>query len=130
MAESVFIAGMFVKYGRAYAQICRHLGLSQEAAECEASIHAMENAVLDAGWDGAWFRRAYDAFGKPVGSRQCDEGQIFIEPQGMCVMAGIGKETGQAAQALKSVEERLDTKYGIVLLQPAYTGYRDRTSVV
>lgn len=124
VAESVFIAGMFVKYGRAYAQICRHLGLFQEAAECEAAIHAMENAVLDAGWDGAWFRRAYDAFGKPVGSRQCDEGQIFIEPQGMCVMAGIGKETGQAAQALKSVEERLDTKYGIVLLQPAYTGYR------
>ena len=28
-------------------------------------------------------------------------------------MAGIGKETGQAAQALKSVEERLDTKYGV-----------------
>mgnify|MGYP003170134487 FL=1 len=60
----------------------------------------------------------------PVGSKECDEGQIFIEPQGMCVMAGIGKETGQAAQALKSVEERLDTKYGVMLLQPAYTTYR------
>jgi cellobiose phosphorylase len=83
----------------------------------------MEKTVLDAGWDGAWFRRAYDAFGHVVGGKECEEGQIFIEPQGMCVMAGIGKATGEAAAALRSVEERLDTQYGIVLLQPAYTRY-------
>ena len=123
VAESVFIAGMFVKYGRAWADICRHLGLNGEAAEAEAAVAAMEKAVLSAGWDGAWFRRAYDAFGKVVGGRECEEGQIFIEPQGMCVMAGIGRETGEAALALRSVEERLDTRYGIVLLQPAYTRY-------
>jgi len=123
VAESVFIAGMFVKYGRAYTEICRHLGLTEEAEDGLRSIAAVEAAVLDAGWDGAWFRRAYDAFGQVVGGKECEEGQIFIEPQGMCVMAGIGKETGQAAAALKSVEERLDTKYGIVLLQPAYTRY-------
>ena len=124
VAESVFIAGMFVKYGREYADLCGHRGLPDEAADARAAIAQVEQAALTAGWDGAWFRRAYDAFGKPVGSKECDEGQIFIEPQGMCVMAGIGKETGQAEQALKSVEERLDTKYGVVLLQPAYTTYR------
>ena len=124
VAESVFIAGMFVKYGRAYAELCRHQGLESEAAACLTAVEAMEKTVLDAGWDGEWFRRAYDAFGQPVGSRECDEGQIFIEPQGMCVMAGIGRESGQAALALKSVEQRLDTKYGIVLHQPAYTSYR------
>ncbi len=123
VAESVFIAGMFVKYGRAYADICRHIGLLEEAAECDGYIAEMEKTVLDAGWDGEWFRRAYDAFGAPVGSRECEEGQIFIEPQGMCVMAGIGKETGEAEKAMRSVKERLDTKYGIVLLQPAYSRY-------
>ena len=123
VAESVFIGGMFVKYGGAYAELCRHLGLSEEANRVEAAVRDMEQTVLTAGWDGAWFRRAYDAYGAPVGSRECREGQIYIEPQGMCVMAGIGKATGQAAQALKSVEERLDTQYGIVLLQPAYEEY-------
>ena len=78
MAESVFIAGMFVKYGRAWADICRHLGLDAEADDAESAITAMEQAVLDAGWDGEWFRRAYDAFGAPVGSRICEEGRIFI----------------------------------------------------
>ena len=124
VAESVFIGGMFVKYGKAYVRICRHLGLEQEATEAEKAIANVEAAVLDAGWDGAWFRRAFDAYGHVVGGKECEEGQIFIEPQGMCVMAGIGKETGEAAAALKSVEERLDTEYGIVLLQPAYTKYR------
>ena len=124
VAESVFIAGMFVKYGHEYAELCDHLNLADEAAAARKSIDAVEQATLTAGWDGAWFRRAYDAFGKPVGSKECTEGQIFIEPQGMCVMAGIGKESGQAAQALKSVEERLDTKYGVVLHQPAYTSYQ------
>ncbi len=123
VAESVFIGGMFVKYGRSWADILRHVGLDSEADEALEAVGAVEKAVLDAGWDGEWFRRAYDAFGHVVGGRECEEGQIFIEPQGMCVMAGIGVKSGEAARALKSVEERLDTKYGIVLLNPAYTRY-------
>ena len=122
-AESVFIAGMFVLYGRRYAELCLRRGLAEEAEACRKAVEAMEKTVLSAGWDGAWFRRAYDASGAPVGSRECREGQIYIEPQGMCVMAGIGTDSGQAAQALKSVEERLDTRFGIVLHQPPYTRY-------
>ena len=124
VAESIFIAGMFCKYGPAWAEILKRLGLTEEAEKAEKAVSDMEKTVLDAGWDGEWFLRAYDANGDKVGSHVCDEGQIFIEPQGMCVMAGIGKETGEAAKALRSVEARLETKYGVVLNQPAYTGYR------
>ena len=123
VAESVFIAGMYVKYGRDYAQICRHAGLTKEAADADAQVEQMIQAVLKSGWDGEWFLRAYDAAGKKVGSHECEEGQIFIEPQGFCVMAGIGVKEGLAEKALESVKNRLDTKYGIVLLQPAYTYY-------
>ena len=123
VAESVFIAGMFVLYGREYAEICRHQGLEEEALAVEEEVRKMEETVLDAGWDGEWFVRAYDAFSNPVGSHVCEEGQIFIEPQGMCVMAGIGLENGHAATALKSVEKHLETEFGIVLNQPAYTRY-------
>ena len=123
VAESVFIAGMFVKYGREYADICRHLGLKDEAEKVLASVEEMINSIKAAGWDGDWFIRAYDAKSNPVGSHVNEEGQIYIEPQGMCVMAGVGLDDGKAIKALKSVEERLDTEYGIVLLQPAYTRY-------
>ena len=123
VAESVFIAGMFVKYGLEYADICKHIGLDQEAEEVIAQVEQMRAAILDAGWDGEWFVRAYDAYSNPVGSKVCEEGQIYIEPQGMCVMAGVGIETGQAAKALESVEKRLETEFGIVLNQPAYQRY-------
>ncbi|MCD8013596.1 MAG: glycosyl transferase [Lachnospiraceae bacterium] len=123
VAESVFIAGMFVKYGREYAELCRRLGKDELAASAEKEVQAMNDVVLDAGWDGEWFVRAYDANSQKVGSRECEEGQIYIEPQGFCVMAGIGLDGGHAIKALDSVKERLDTKYGIMLLQPAYTRY-------
>ena len=123
VAESVFIAGMFVKYGGEYADICAWEGLSQEARAVRAQVDEMTAAILGPGWDGAWFRRAYDANGRPVGSAECAEGKIYIEPQGMCVMAGVGLSDGRALQALESVRRHLDTEYGILLLQPAYTQY-------
>ena len=123
VAESVFIAGMYVKYGNEYATICEKRGLADEAKAVQAKVADMYQAVTTAGWDGAWFVRAYDAEAKPVGSKVCEEGQIFIEPQGMCVMAGIGVDEKLAEKALDSVKEKLDTKYGIVLLQPAYQRY-------
>ena len=123
VAESVFIAGMFVKYGKEFAEISRHIGDTAAAERAEKEVDQMYQAVLDAGWDGEWFLRAYDAESQKVGSKECKEGQIFIEPQGFCVMAGIGVKEGLAEKALDSVKERLDTKYGIMILQPAYTQY-------
>ena len=122
-AESVFIAGMFVKYGKDYAAICRHRGLEEEAKEAEKQIEKMEQTVLDAGWDGEWYLRAYDHYKHKVGSKECEEGKIFIEPQGFCVIAEIGLKDGYCLKAMESVEKHLDTKYGIVLLQPCYTKY-------
>ena len=54
--------------------------------------------MLEHGWDGEWFLRAYDFFGNKVGSKENKEAQIFIEPQGFCVMAGIGVEGGPGAR--------------------------------
>ena len=123
VAESVFIAAMFVKYGKEYAGLCDALHLPEEASDVRKAVKDMDEAVQTAGWDGRWFVRAYDAYSRPVGSHVNDEGQIYIEPQGMCVMAGIGLDNGKAEEALQSVKERLDTRYGIVLLTPAYTSY-------
>ena len=123
VAESVFIAAMLVKYGREFEELCRRTGHDELAAEAEKSVKEMYQAVLESGWDGEWFVRAYDAQSTKVGSKECEEGKIFIEPQGFCVMAGIGKEEGLAEKALDSVQKYLETKYGIMILQPAYTRY-------
>ncbi len=123
IAESIFIAGMFVGAADDYAEIFASLDDAQEAAYALAQKEKITQAVEKHGWDGQWFLRAYDASGDKVGSDDCQEGKIFIEPQGMCVMAGIGKDNGMAQKALDSVREHLLFEHGVVLNWPAYKQY-------
>lgn len=122
-AESVMIAGLFVVYGKEYAQLCRRLGRGEDADKAMVHVEKMVDAIKKHGWDGEWYLRAYDFFGNKVGSKENEEGKIFIESQGWCAMAGIGKEEGMVKKALDSVKERLDCEYGIVLNNPAFTRY-------
>lgn len=123
VAESVFIAGLFVLAANEMAEVADHQGLAQEVSDYRAAAKKMEATVFEHGWDGQWFRRAYDDFGHVVGSKENAEGQIFIEPQGICILAGLGVAGGQAVQALDAVAERLATPHGIILQQPAFSQY-------
>jgi len=123
IAESLFIAAQFVLASNELAGVARLRGDGDEAASLEAAACRMVVAVEDHGWDGEWFLRAYDSLGGVVGSHLNAEGQIFAEPQGMSVMAGIGISDGKAAAALVSVRDRLATEHGIMLVQPPFTRY-------
>ena len=122
-AESVMIAGMFCFIGPEYVKMCRIKGDNAEADKAQAEIDKMAKATLEYGYDGEWFLRAYDDLGRKVGSHENEEGKIFIEPQGFCVMAGIGKEQGADIKTLESVDKYLNSKHGLVLNNPAFTHY-------
>lgn len=144
VAESVLIAGLFVLACKEMIGLAQHYVKSQKP-NVDATFDLrpstfysdvaseMEQTVWSAGWDGEWFRRAYDDFGHVLGSQENTEGQIFIEPQGICVMAGLGVDatprpfgqsgSGNAIKALDSVREHLATPHGIVLQQPAFSQY-------
>ena len=122
-AESIFIAGLFLIAANEMTEIAKHIQRWPDMKNFQDAAKKIEQAMWVAGWDGEWFRRAYDDFGQPIGSSECEEGQIFIEPQGLCIMAGLGIEDGRAKLALDSVAERLATPHGILLQQPAYSRY-------
>jgi cellobiose phosphorylase len=123
VAESVFIGGMFVLAAKELADIAERRGLSSDASSYREAADVMDQTVRTHGWDGEWFIRAYDDSGAKVGSRECTEGKIFIEPQGFCILAGIGLQDGLAQKALDSVKKILATPHGIMLQQPAYSTY-------
>jgi cellobiose phosphorylase len=123
-AESVMIAGLFLYAAREMVALHTHLGRPDDAARLQAAYDDMLAVVESQAWDGAWYTRAFDAAGDPVGSHVNDEGQIYIESQGWCVLGGAGRDNGRARQALDAVQQRLATSNGIVLQQPAYTRYR------
>ena len=122
-AESVFIAGMFVLYGKEFARILENIGKKKDAERVLAEVKQVEEATIKYGWDGEWFVRAYDAFSNKVGSHECEDGQIFVEPQGFCTMARIGEDLGYGKKALDSVEKILTNDYGVEILHPCYKEY-------
>lgn len=123
VAESVMIAGMFTYIGDLYARLMERMGNNEEAKRADIEVAKMREVIMRDGWDGKWFVRAYDDFGRKIGSEECEEGKIFIESQGFCIMGGCGINDGKAIMALDSCEERLGTKYGMVLNNPAFTKY-------
>ena len=122
-AESLMIAGLFVVCGRDYVELCRQIGMTGEADRAQKAVDEMVEAVKKDGWDGDWYLRAYDFYGRKVGSKENEEAQIFIESQGWCAMAGIGLEEGMVEKSLNSVKERLDCEHGIVLNNPPFSKY-------
>jgi cellobiose phosphorylase len=133
VAESVFIAGLFVLAAKEMASLSEKYEAKSKKQDHNFLLlpshfylekaAEMESIIWEAGWDGDWFRRAYDDFSHVLGSKENDEGSIFIEPQGICVMADLGLEDGRAEKALNSVNEHLATTHGIVLQQPAFSKY-------
>ena len=123
-AESLMIAGLFVAEGRDFAELLERIGDDPSYIdEVKTAVAAMETAVKKDGWDGEWFLRAYDYYGRKIGSNECEEGKVFIESQGWCTMARIGAEEGLCDKALDSAKKYLECEYGLVLNNPAYTKY-------
>ena len=123
VAESIVIAALFIMAAKELAQISAHQGMTDESDRLDTLAGNMAETIKRHGWDGDWFLRAYDHFGNAVGSKTCEEGKIFIEPQGLCTMAGVGLSEGLAHSALEAVHQYLATDHGILLLQPAYSQY-------
>ncbi len=126
VAESVVIAALFIMAADEMVAINQHLGLDENATYYHNLAQGMAEVIQKHGWDGDWFLRAYDHFGNKIGSQECKDGKIFIEPQGLCAMAGVGLKNGLAAKALEAVNDNLATKHGIVLLEPPYHDYHLR----
>ena len=123
VAESVMIAGLFCRACNNMADLLMKLGNKGQAEGYIQQAEEMKKKVYAYGWDGEWFLRAYDAYGIKLGSKDNEEGKIFIESQGWCVLGGIGMENGYAEKALNSVRKHLATPNGIILQQPAFQKY-------
>ncbi|HVU23500.1 MAG TPA: glycosyl transferase [Opitutus sp.] len=124
IAESVMIAGLFLYATRDLSALYRFLGRDSEAKRVDGHYATMLDTVETQAWDGAWYTRAFDSFGKPVGSKTCEEGRIYIESQAWCVLGGAGRTNGRAKKALQAVEKYLyKPGLGCALQYPPYSTY-------
>ncbi|NDV63195.1 glycosyl transferase [Puniceicoccales bacterium CK1056] len=123
VAESLMIAGLFLKATRELESLYQKMGDKDRADSVNSAHSKMLQTVEDKGWDGDWYLRAFDANGQPVGSAKNTHGKIYIESQGWLLLGGAGKDNGRARKALDSVHEHLSTDHGCVILDPPYAEY-------
>ncbi|MFQ3579441.1 MAG: hypothetical protein SNJ71_04780, partial [Bacteroidales bacterium] len=117
--ETVFVAFQLRYALKTYAEICDLKRLPWEVEWAKEQIRILDEKIEKHAWDGEWFVRAYNEKGEVYGSKQNEEGRIWLNPQTWAVYSGYA--TGERAeQVLNMVEKHLATEYGIMLVDPPY----------
>ncbi len=117
--ETVFVA-MQLRYGlNEYIDIADLLDKSDEADWAREKLATLDAALEEHAWDGEWYLRAYRYDGLKFGSKENDEGSIFMNPQSWAVLSGLA--TGErATQVMDSLHKHLATDYGVMVCTPPY----------
>ena len=121
--ESVWLAWFLIRTLRAFAKIADARGDDAEAAHMRYWSDRYTEAAEQAGWDGAWYRRAYYDNGNPIGSAQNDECRIDSIAQSWSVISGAAPMERQR-MAMRAFNEQLvrqDARL-IELLTPPFGG--------
>jgi len=104
------------------ADIAEASGRLVPCGELRAWAQELKTAVNMHGWDGGWYLYAITDDGDPVGSNRNAEGKIHLNVQTWALFTGVA-EGARAASLLQVIDKTLTTRYGPVLMHPAYTGY-------
>lgn len=104
--ESVWL-GFFIEHIlQQILPICSERGDTARLAQYSAYRQRLTEALNGAGWDGAWYRRAYYDNGQPIGSATSDECQIDALAQAWAVISGVAP-ADRAELAIQAVEDHL-----------------------
>jgi len=117
--ETVFVA-LQLRYAYVtYIEICEMLGKADEVAWAKAGLEKLDKAIEDHAWDGEWYMRAYRHDGVKFGSKENEEGSIYLNPQTWSILSGHAQGE-RAIKVMDKVHEELVTDYGVMLCSPPY----------
>jgi cellobiose phosphorylase len=111
-----FLAGLLADF----ASVLERAGERPLAGSYLQQRDALMRALNEHAWDGEWFRCATLDSGEWIGSRDNDEGRIFLNMQTWAILNGATNAERQEV-AWDSVRKHLLSESGPLLLAPAYT---------
>ena len=120
--ESVWTAMLFHKALQDLIDLTKQLQKHDEMEKFHLLANEMKKTINETAWDGEWYIRAFTDSGDLVGSRTCNEGQIFLNTQTWAIISGVAPKE-RAIKIMDIVYSRLRTKYGILLFDPPYSHY-------
>jgi N,N'-diacetylchitobiose phosphorylase len=117
--ESLFVAFQ-VRLGlTVYAGIAERLGLREEVAWALGQRDTLDARIQACAWDGDWFIWAIGEDGTVYGTRESEEGNIYLNTQLWAVISGAATPD-QATRCMEAVRQRLATPYGLMLCAPPF----------
>ncbi|MBN1953053.1 MAG: hypothetical protein JW801_17745 [Bacteroidales bacterium] len=117
--ETVFVS-MQLRYGlKTYIGICEMLGKPEEVRWASKELAGLDENIERHAWDGEWYLRAYRHDGLKFGSKENEEGSIYLNPQSWSILSGHARGE-RIAQVLEQVDKYLATDYGVALCDPPY----------
>ena len=122
MGVSVMIACQFVLGANLLSELAQRSGRVLDVEKYKNMADEMKDRINKKAWDGEWYLRAFDDNGTPVGTNESKEAKIWLESNTWAVMTGVA-EGDRAEITLDSIKKHLDTKYCIVLFDPALSEY-------
>lgn len=121
-AESVFVAFLLAYALQEMIAIYRFAGKKNKAEKYASIWRILKERINKIAWDGKWYIRAFDDNGKKLGSKKCKTGKIYLEHQGWSILSGVIPKN-KAIAMLNAVHDLMNTKYGLVLMWPAYRSF-------
>lgn len=118
--ETVFVA-MQLRYAlKTFIEIARLLHQTEQIQWAKDQLKVVDKNIQENAWDGEWFLRGYRADGFKFGSKESDEGKIYMNPQVWAIMSGVATKA-QTDSILAQMQQKLATEYGMLLCSPSYT---------
>jgi N,N'-diacetylchitobiose phosphorylase len=122
--ESAMVSFMHHWALRAFVEAAQHLGRTEDAVAYSALADKVQAACERELWDGEWYLRGLTAKGLKVGSKECEEGRVFLESNTWAVVSDAASpERGLAS--MDAVDKYLFSEWGIHLLWPSFSRPND-----
>lgn len=117
--QSLFVAFQVYLGLTVYAEIAEMLGESEEVEWAFQNRDAVYDAIQATCWDGEWFIWAIGEDGTIYGTKDYEEGQVYLNTQVWAVISGVATPE-QAQKCMETVNQKLATPYGLMLSAPPF----------
>ncbi len=117
--ESLFVAFQ-VRLGLlTLSEIAEKMGKPADVEWAASQLKQLDENIQKCAWDGDWFIWAIGDDGTVYGTKEYEEGQVYLNTQVWSVISGAAT-TDQAQRCMNTVNERLSTPYGLMLAAPPF----------
>lgn len=115
--ESLFVAFQLRLGLTVYADVAEKLGKPKEVQWALDHREKLDTYIQKHTWDGNWFIWAIGEDGTVYGTKDYEEGQVYLNTQVWAVISGAATPE-QAELCMETVHEKLATPYGLMLCAP------------